>query len=90
MKAIQDKTQHVQDANKDKVCVVGIYGVGGIGKTTICQTLCNELLQEFEGKVSHVELGSESPKELLKGVVKDLTNTSQELLQQLNEGEVIA
>jgi uridine kinase len=90
MKAIQDKIQQIQDANKDKVCVVGIYGVGGIGKTTTCKTLSNELLQEFEGKVSHVELDSESPKELLKRAVKDLTNTSQELLQQLNEGEVIA
>lgn len=39
--------------------MVGFYGVGGIGKTTMCKTLCNELLQEFEGEVSHVELSSQ-------------------------------
>lgn len=41
----------------------------------------NELLQGFDGKVSHIELGSRSMKELLKGVLEDSTNTSQESLQ---------
>lgn len=39
-------------------------------------------------KASHIELGSKSPRELLKEVLKDLTNTNQELLQGLNEGKV--
>jgi hypothetical protein len=35
--------------------VVGIYGVG-IGKTTLCKILCNELLGKYEGRTCHVEL----------------------------------
>lgn len=40
--------------------------------------------------MSHVELGSQNFGELLKGFLKDLMNTSGELLQQLDEGRVIA
>jgi tRNA uridine 5-carbamoylmethylation protein Kti12 len=33
-----------------------LYGVGGVGKTTMCKTLFNILNKEFDAKVCHVEL----------------------------------
>ena len=72
----------------DMVRKFGIYGVAGIGKTTACKSLCNGLVREFEGRVCCVEFGREGGEELLKQVLKDLSNTSAEVLQQLKEGEV--
>jgi len=73
-----------------KAKVVGLYGVGGIGKTTACKTLCNEFSNDFEGRVCHIELASTSSnsKELLQEVLIKLTRKSREVIQQLDEGEV--
>ncbi len=35
------------------MCVVGLYGVGVIGKTTICKAMCNDVFEKFQGKVVH-------------------------------------
>jgi len=71
--------------------VVGIHGVGGIGKTTTCKTLLNELLKEYEGRVCHLEFQSVPSRdsiELLQKVLIDLTRKSTVVIQLLNEGEV--
>ncbi len=70
------------------VPVVGLYGVGGIGKTTLCKAMCNDLSKEYRGKVAHVELGSQSELELLKEVLRRLTNTNHQLLGAMNVDEV--
>lgn len=70
------------------VRVVGLYGVGGIGKTTICKAMCNDLSKEYRGRVAHVELESGSEDELLKEVLRRLTNTKRELLSAMNVDEV--
>lgn len=56
MKATREKIEKIEPAGKYGVRIFGFYGIGGIGKTTMCKTLCNEL-SEFSGKVCHVELG---------------------------------
>jgi uridine kinase len=81
----------VGDSLRYQVKVVGIYGVGGIGKTTTCKTLCNELSNKYEGKVCHIEFQSEASKdskELLQKVLVELSRKSREAIQPLNEGEV--
>ena len=80
-----------------KVRVMGLHGVGGNGKTTMCKNLCNELDGEFDAKVHHLELpsGSEVGEfnrkvHHLQLVLNALTNTSLEFAKSLNEDQVIS
>lgn len=67
--------------------VVGLYGTGGIGKTTFCKVLCNELDKKFHGKVCHAELGNPTL-ELLKVVIKTLTDTAKQQFEHWTEDQV--
>ena len=69
--------------------MIGLYGMGGMGKTEICKMMCNEMDGEFDGKVCHVELGSQSEHELVTEVLTTLTNTSAEVVQKVEKGKVI-
>jgi len=76
---------------------LGLYGMGGLGKTTMCKALCNHFQKEFNGRVCHVELGSESPltlpKKVLKNqkkVLKNLLRVRDDLLERVtNASEVL-
>jgi GTPase SAR1 family protein len=68
--------------------VVGLYGTGGVGKTTIAKVLCNQKFGEFAGKVCLVELGPDkAPAESLKIVLRELTEVNEEILPN-EEGKV--
>lgn len=84
------KIRSVQASGNNKICILGFYGIGGIGKTTMCKILCNHLASEFDNKVCHVEMATnQSFEELLKEVLKKFTRTTEMLLLQLKEGEVL-
>ena len=68
--------------------MIGLYGLGGMGKTELCKMMCNEMDGEFDGKVCHVELGKPSKYEVVKKVVTKLTNGSAELFQEMEEHKV--
>uniref|UniRef100_A0A6N2L859 non-specific serine/threonine protein kinase n=1 Tax=Salix viminalis TaxID=40686 RepID=A0A6N2L859_SALVM len=38
------------NAGSNEVCIVGIHGMGGIGKTTIAKAMYNQLFHSFDGK----------------------------------------
>ena len=68
--------------------MIGLYGLGGIGKTQICKIMCNEMDEEFDGKVCHVELEKQSKHELVKKVLTTLTITSAKVVQVVGEDKI--
>jgi len=85
---ICDKINVEQQKSCFGFCVVGLHGMGGIGKTSICKALCNEFFTDFNGRVCHAELERGSEEELLRRVLKALTNTSHDRLDKFGEGQV--
>lgn len=80
------KLYEIQPRHKNNASIVGLYGTGGIGKTTISKALCNELLEAFDGRVCHVEFSpNKSTLELLKQVLRELTHASKELLVHMED-----
>ncbi|KAG0598142.1 hypothetical protein M758_12G049500 [Ceratodon purpureus] len=87
-KVIQDKMDQVLTNSNSRLCTVGLYGMGGIGKTTISKALCNELALKFCDNVCHIELGSGSELELLGKALKKLSRIRHDVLDKLDDIEL--
>ncbi|XP_035546802.1 disease resistance protein RPV1-like [Juglans regia] len=46
---VQDVYQHLRVGRNDITCMIGIFGAGGIGKTTISKEIYNMISSQFEG-----------------------------------------
>ncbi|KAG0554032.1 hypothetical protein KC19_12G058100 [Ceratodon purpureus] len=82
-KVIQHKIDQVMTTSKNHI--IGLYGMGGIGKTTIGKALCNELSSKFHDKVCHIEFGSGTEMELLRKTLKTCTQIRHDVLDELDD-----
>ena len=99
IQVIQDKMDEVLTNSNSRVCIVGLYGMGGIGKTTISKALCNNLALKLCDNVCHIELASGSELELLgrkreleslRKVLKKLSKIRHDLLDKLDDLELVS
>ena len=72
------------ESQKNKIHIAGLCGIAGQGKTTLGKAFCNVKLDEFKGKVCHLEFSGGNPTERTKLALQYLTPcTPQSFLQTL-------
>jgi len=71
------------DTGSSGVQKLGLFGMGGVGKTTVSKALCNFFQQDYFGRVCHVELGNEKALVLQKKVLKELARLPEAELHQI-------
>ncbi|KAG0566025.1 hypothetical protein KC19_7G032500 [Ceratodon purpureus] len=71
-------SQLFQEDDGGRQCL-GLYGMGGLGKTTMCKALCSYFAPSFNHKVYHLQIGSND----CKISEKNLFERHKELLRKL-------
>ncbi|KAF8010112.1 hypothetical protein BT93_J0924 [Corymbia citriodora subsp. variegata] len=46
---VEDVISSLEIWSEDNICVIGIWGITGIGKTTVAKVICDRVIREFEG-----------------------------------------
>ncbi|KAJ9537966.1 hypothetical protein OSB04_030699, partial [Centaurea solstitialis] len=80
------------ESGSSGVHMIGIWGIGGGGKTTLATAIYNEVYDKFDGRCSFVENIKEEPstrglKKLQEKVLKDVFKERYLKLESINDGK---
>ena len=67
--------------------VLGLYGIAGLGKTTMSRSLCNHFIKDFLGRVCYIEIkeGSKLALERQRMVMRKLLRLDESILQRVSD-----
>ena len=71
---------------------LGLYGLGGVGKTTLCKAMCSYFQKEYGSRVCYVELPSDAEERSaerdrisrLKSVIQGLTGCNTRIVDRIH------
>lgn len=67
---------------------MGLYGMGGSGKTTMCKVIGNQMMDQYLGQVCHIEFGSMGTLQLLKKLLRGVCSLESNFVTERDEGQV--
>ena len=90
---VQEVTRMLQNPEDEKVMMVGIWGMGGIGKTTIAKAIYNEIGRNFESRSYLPKIREAWDKEkdqvsLQNQLLSDICKTTKMKINSIESGKI--
>ncbi|CAN6689848.1 unnamed protein product [Malus baccata var. baccata] len=86
---VRDISKYLGVRDSDDVRVIGIWGMGGIGKTTIAKAVYNEFYDKFEHKSFLEKVREKEVEKLQKQLLSDILPTTKTKVSSVAAGTVL-
>ena len=85
--AMFEKSRGSRSTGTKQCPIIGIYGLGGIGKSNLCQIAYNKFVTEFCGRAYLIDIGNKTKSSLesQREVLRALTGAHVELLNSVTD-----